>query len=588
MLELISVSRVVSQGKKEAFPVLEQVSFAVPAGHLMVITGAPGSGKTSLLDILAGIQPPTSGAVMFQRRDTSKRPPPVNAIGHVPASDETLNEMLTVRESLMSALMLRVAGQTKEERVGKASHLLVGVGLETVASNRVSTLTLPQRRRLKLALALVSDPALVLCDEFTDGLDVKAERELAALLKFVAGDHPARVVIHATQTLGNLAAYDTAVILHEGRVCFHGPGRAVTHYFSIPAIEELYSRLAKRPAQRWGDSWMRHRDSYYDAFKLGRTGEGLSAASEDDGADSQHISLPKLGDSDTEATETTVDQPVAPRPSAGTQAKHLTLRRWTTLRRSKREVLSNLALLTAAPAVTAALVLPNMHFLTELAQSQPGAAAPEVLWPAAYTCAMALLVQVVFVLAFGVRNGSREVAAERGVFERERTGGLRPAAYLLSKLGILIPLALVQCFVLGLFVEVTTGGLPGYPLPRLVLLALTGVAFSTLCLGISAHCRTAERAHSWAWMLAFANVLLAGAILGFPRVLGGVLQPLATAYYGWSGSVETLKDTAVFEPITLFVRTWFASPPLAMAALGVHFVAGVILTLTGLRKRVGG
>ncbi|MDZ4287671.1 MAG: ATP-binding cassette domain-containing protein, partial [Prosthecobacter sp.] len=524
MLELISVSRVVSQGKKEALSVLDQVSFGVPPGHLMVITGAPGSGKTSLLNILAGIQLPTSGTVMFQGKDGSKRPLHPNAIGHVPASDETLNEMLTVRESLMSALLLRVAGQTKDQRVGKASHLLVGVGLETVASQRVRTLTLAQRRRLKLALALVSDPALVLCDEFTDGLDVKSERELAALLKFVAGDHPARVVIHATQTLGNLAAYDTAVILHEGRVCFHGPGRAVTHYFSIPAIEELYSRLAKRPAQRWGESWMRHRDSYYDAFKLGSVGE--AAADEDDGKDSQHITLPKSEDQESKAAEPAAAVPVAALPSAGSQAKHLALRRWTTMRRNKRELLGNLVLLIAAPAVTAALVLPNMHYLQDLAQSPPGGAAPEVLWPAAYTCAMALLVQVMFVLAMGVRNGSREIASERGVFERERTGGLRTGAYLLSKLGIVIPLALIQCFTLGLFLEVTTGGLPGYTLPRLMLLGLTGVAFSTLCLGISAHSRTAERAHSQAWLLAFANVLLAGAILGFPRVLGGVLQPL--------------------------------------------------------------
>ncbi|MDZ4286645.1 MAG: hypothetical protein U0984_01730, partial [Prosthecobacter sp.] len=61
--------------------------------------------------------------------------------------------------------------------------------------------------------------------------------------------------------------------------------------------------------------------------------------------------------------------------------------------------------------------------------------------------------------------------------------------------------------------------------------------------------------------------------------------PLVTAYYGWSGSVETLKDTAVFQPITIFVRTWFATPTIAMVALAAHFVAGVILTLTGLKKR---
>lgn len=586
MLELISVSRVLPLGKKESLPLLEQVSFGVPAGHLMVITGAPGSGKTTLLNILAGIEKPTGGSVLFLGKDYSNVRPSPNAIGYVPASDDTLNDGLTVRESVMSALLLRVAGQTKDERVGKASHLLVGVGLETVATQRVGSLTLPQRRRLKLALALVSDPALVICDEFTGGLDVRAERELAALLKFIVADHPARVVIHATRTLSNLAAYDTTVILHEGRVCFHGPSRAVTHYFSIPTMDELYPRLAKRPAQRWGDSWTRHRDSYYDAFKLGSAGESLAAAAdEDDGADSQHISLPKKETKEAATTPATVIPPAPALPSLLSQASHLMQRRWTLMKRNGHEVFAQLGLLMASALVSTLLILPNVHFLKELAGDTTSTPAAKVLWPAAFTCSMAIFVQILFVLMMGVRNGAREVARERPAFERERVGGVRNWAYLLSKLGFIVPLALLQCFSLGIFVETVTGGLPGNPLPRLLLLVLTGVAFSTICLGISAHGRTQERSHGVAWTLAFVNVLLAGALLGFPRVLGGIVEPLVTAYYGWSGSVETLRGTRVYEPVSLFVRTWFATPALGMAALGGHFVAGIILTLTGLRKR---
>lgn len=79
------------------------------------------------------------------------------------------------------------------------------------------------------------------------------QQELVALLKFVTEDLPGRIVIHATETLGNLASYDSVLILHEGRVCFHGPPRALTHYFSISTVDELYPRLAQRPAERWGN-----------------------------------------------------------------------------------------------------------------------------------------------------------------------------------------------------------------------------------------------------------------------------------------------------------------------------------------------
>ena len=583
MLELISVSHIFTRPAKEALTALDHVSFSVPAGHLLAVIGATGSGKSTLLHLLAGLQHPGGGTVLFRGKDLGQAALHPNEIGYVPASDEVLSDVLTVRESVMSALLLRVAGQTKDQRVDRASHLLVGVGLENVASHRVGSLNPTQKRRLKLALALVSDPALVICDEFTDGLDAKSQSEMAALLKFVTTDHPARVVIHATQMAANLAAYDTVVILHEGHVCFHGPSRAVTHYFSIQAIEELYPRLAKRPAARWGESWMRHRDSYYAAFKLGSSGESLKAPDEeDDGVDSQGVSLPADEKSPAPEMQTEPQAPQAPAlPSLQAQAQHLIQRRWTLFRRTQREWTSQLILLVLAPIVAALLILPNDHYLSELTS---GNTAPAVLWPAAYTCAMGWLLQILLALIFGVRTGAREIAGERALYRRELVGGLRPMAYLLGKLGFILPIVILQTFLLGLTVEILTGGLPGYAFPRMLLLTLTGIAFSSLCLAISAHCRTAERAHSQAWTLAFVNLFLCGALLGFPRVLGSVIHPLVTAHYGWSGGIETMQGTPIFEPLTLFVRTWFATPTLALLALFIHFAVGVLLTLRGLHK----
>jgi ABC transport system ATP-binding/permease protein len=579
MLELIGVSRRVPH-KRDALTVLHEVSFGVPAGHLMTVIGATGSGKTSLISLLAGLEKPAQGVILFHGEDCDNRSLHPNQIGYVPAADDVLDEALTVRESLMSALFLRVAGLDKDARIAKASHLLVAVGLETLASERVASLGLPQRRRLKLALALVSDPALVLCDEFTDGMDARSERELAALLKFVAGDHPARVVIHATQTVGNLAAYDTVVILHEGHVCFHGPSRAVTHYFSIAAMDELYPRLAKRPAERWGDSWSRHRDSYYDAFQLGGLGEPAATSQEIEPSTAAPPSK-KTGYVDIRPVPEGRKPPPA-LPSALAQAGHLIHRRWTLLRRTRAQWLRHLSVLVLAPLAAVLLVLPNRGFLARLAGQTPP---PEVLWPAAYTCMMALWVQVLLALMMGVRAGAREIGIERPLYERERAGGLRPGAYLLSKLGFVLPLVLLQAFALGVLPDLLTGGLPGDAAPRVPLLALTGAAFACLCLGISACSANAERAHSRCWMLFFYNLMLAGALLGFPRALGNVIHPFITAYYGWSGSIETLEDTVVFVPITQLVRTWFATPGQAFFALSAHAGVGILAAWFGLRQR---
>ncbi len=578
MLEVLNLSHLPAKPKASSEPVLNAISLAVPTGHLLGIIGAHGSGKSTLLRLIAGLESPTAGEIRFQEHDTALRPIHPNSLGLAEAHDDGVIEVLTVRESLMSALILRVAGQNNEARVGKVSHLLVGMGLETVASHRVSTLTLPQRRRLKLALALLSDAPLVLCDEFTDGLDLKSEQELAALLKFVVADLPGRIVIHASQSLANLTTYDSVLILHEGRVCFHGPPRAVAHYFSITNVEELYPRLAKRPAERWGESWSRHRDQYYEAFKLGDLGQPFEERAESDSNDeSRDRHEPR------ESSKPVVNYPTPPPlPSILSQTGHLIRRRWTLWRRSQREWLEHLALLLVCPLTAMLLVAPNTGYLSELQTQNHG---PEVLWPAAYTCAMIVFVQLLLLMIVSLRVAAPEIARDRLVFERERDAGLRGMAYLAAKLGFLIPLMIAHGLALALLVDVMGGHLPGAGLARIVLLVLTGVAFSSLCLGISAMSRSADRAQSHAWKLWAANVILAGALLGFPRPLGMLLQPFVTAYYGWSGSVDTLAGSLVFEPMTKFVRTWFAVPVSAMVWLLVHCAVGILMAGWGLKKR---
>jgi len=580
MLDVLNLSHSRAKTKAATNLVLDAVSLAVPPGHLLGIVGAPGSGKSTLIRLLAGLEMPMMGEIRFQGHDTAVTPVHPNHLAFVPATDTDLIEVLTVREMLMSAHLLRVAGQTNDQRMGKVSHLLVGMGLETVATQRVGTLMSPQKRRLKMALALVSDAPLVLCDEFTDGLDVKSEQELTALLKWVVADLPGRIVIHASQTLGNLTACDSVLILHEGHVCFHGPAKAVAHYFSIANVEELYPRLAKRPAERWGESWSRHRDQYYEAFKLGDLGQPAEerptsgGEQDDDGAKEPEIQKP---------TKPEIEYPApCALPSIMAQTVHLMRRRWTMWRRMQREWLEHLALLLVFPLIAMLLVAPNTGYLSELSSEN---LSPEVLWPAAFTCSMILFVQVLMIMIVSLRVAAREIASERVLFERERRGGLRGTAYLLAKLGFLIPIMIAHGMALLLLVDIMGGHLPGNMLLRLVLLVLTGVAFSSLCLGISAMSCTSDRAQSHAWKLWAANVLLAGAILGFPRPFGVIVQPFVTAYYGWSGSVDTLAGLSVFEPMTKLVRTWFAVPSGAAIALLLQSIVGIVLASFGLKKK---
>lgn len=608
MLELVHISYSGPTAGTAAQNGLESITCLCPDQQVTAVVGASGGGKSLLIQILSGELRADHGVVLLNGKDWSKHPPQANEIGLVSTDDDSLHGLLSVLETITSALLLRVAGLSHDAMVTQAAHLIALTGLETVASVHVEKLSRVQRRRLQLAVALVSNPILVLCDDFTAELDAKAEREMVALLKVVAVERPGRIVLNASRSLAHLPAYDSAIVLHEGQVCFHGPARAIAHYFTIKNLEDLYPRLVMRPAKRWGESWARHRDSYYDAFKIGVEGPRHGVA--DDGkehsevTDPERIRLPVGGDEigedvevneameavtnssiDDEPAEEMAPRSVAGRPSLISQTAHLTSRRWTLLKRNRSEWIKHLALLVGLPVVAVLLIWPNRSGLSEVMASSARTADNEILWPAAFTCLMAPFLMTLMVGLMAVRNGSREVTRHRNILSREQIAGLRPLAWLVATWLFLAPLAIAQGAWMGLFVEMVIGGFPGPAWVRLALLPLTGLAFTSVCLAISANSRSSDRAYSLALLLLISQAILAGAMLGLPRVLGGVLQPFVTIYYGWSGIVDAMSGSRLFELMTQLVRTWFAHPMLAIGALAGHFVIGVILTYWGLKRK---
>lgn len=595
MLDAYNLTRSLDTKAGDPRSILDNITFSAPAAQVTLIVGAPGSGKRSLLEALSCVHPANQGLITLHERDLSRKPLHPNELGVVTTKDRaSLPSALSTRETLSSALMLRVGGLTPNEITSRSARLLALCGLETVASELVSNLSLVQFRRLLLAVQLVSDPLLLLCEDFTHDIDAKSERELVALLKLVATDIPGRIVINLTVALSQLPAYDTVIVLHQGHVCFHGPARAIPHYFTIKSIEDLYPRLAMRPAARWGESWTRHRDSYYDAFKIGATPEDLAAALDDDASDHtepERIRLPSKSAAETtskadQPANPATDKPVAPLPSPTllTQTALLVKRRWTLFRRSKGEWRLQVLLFSLLPVLAVLLIWPNKGYLTSALTAKSSPLPPDVLWPAAFTCLMATFVQILIVIYFAVRSSSREIARERELIDRERLGGVGSGALLLSKITFLFPIVTAQALWLGLFVEILTGGLPGPLWLRLTLPVLTGLGFTSLCLAISAHAKSTERAHSRCLTLAFAQVLLAGALLGMPRVLGSVLQPFVTAYFGWSGILAGMAPHPIHEAVGTLLRTSFASPSFALAALAFHILIGLVITRLGLRK----
>jgi ABC transport system ATP-binding/permease protein len=571
MLTVTSLSHESAAGDSQ--PRLDQVSFSLPAQHCLAVLGAAGSGKTLLVHILTQALTAQSGTLSWNGRDFSKHSLPANAIGYVDSQPEALHPLLNVKETAVSAQMLRVGGITKRDAILKADALLKLCGLDAAVALRVEALSLAQKRRLALVVALAGDPQVIVAQGFTEGLDARSSRELAVLLKTVTHASPTRVLVHAVQSLADLTSYDTVLVLHEGRAAFHGPGRAITHYFNVTTVEELYHRLAMRPAQRWHDSWARHRDSYYAAFKLS-TANGseaeLSSADDDETRSTPRLSLGAAAEPAPEVEQMRAPDPVAA-PSVGSQLAVLLQRSAMLWRRARWQSNPRLVAWVGLP------LIPALACWAHKTDSGDLLAGNAIL--------MVLVLQSFITLAFGVTNAAREAAGEREVWIRERQAGLSPLAYFLSKLCWLLPLALAQGVWLVLAQEVLGGGMPGNGIIRMGLMSLSTLAFTAICFAISTWSAFADQAASRAWMLTFANVVIGGALLGLPRALGTLTQPFLTSFYAWSGSVDAMGALPVFEKIKQLNSSWFATPGTAASMLALHLAVGLWAALFGVRRK---
>jgi ABC transport system ATP-binding/permease protein len=578
MLEVLNLSHQ-WQRKGSDVNALDGVHFSLPGGHLAGVLGAVGSGKSTLLLLLCGVENVQSGGLHWEGGEFTKYGLPAGSVAWLSADEETVWPHLNVKEHVVSAILLRVDGASRRDAVIKADKLLVLCGLDGMGGQRAGALTVAQKKRLLMAMALASDPVLVICDAFTSGVDPRVERELGALLQQVAAAHPRRVVLNGTSSLAELDTYDSVIVLHEGRVCFHGPGRALTHYFSIPHTEDLYHRLAKRPAERWQDSWDRHCDSYYDAFKLlGGQGGGEAGlrAAEDEGGKRLTLSARK---SDDGKHDPVPDEAPRQRPSFATQLQVLLMRRWMLFRRRKSDLWVQAAMVVCLPLLIIMLVGARSAELTNwplrLAESPVSG----------FIISMTFFLEVVLLMAAAAWTVSREAVEGRTAWPSEHVGGLRSSAWITAKLLFISVLLLAQALSMAMLTELVVGAMPGHGGWRALLLAATSLGFGWLCMGLGAWARTLDQARFYGAALLILNLLASGALLAWPRGLALMLQSFLTAYYGWSGSLQTLSGSPWMNGVTALNNTALAGPGVAMTFLLTHALLGAGLLVAAVRRR---
>lgn len=205
--------------------VLRDVELTVPEGACTVLLGRNGVGKTTLLRSLMGLLPIRSGSIQFSGRDVSRTSPQARAragMGYVPQGREVFPD-LTVSENL------RVGALTGERRADSAKklftysdvHQLFPV-LKTMGSRVAGNLSGGQQQQLAIARALLTNPALLILDEPTEGIQPSIVQEIEAVIQSLKGQLSILLVEQFFDFAAAVA--DQYVVLVRGQVVARGNG----------------------------------------------------------------------------------------------------------------------------------------------------------------------------------------------------------------------------------------------------------------------------------------------------------------------------------------------------------------------------
>lgn len=578
MLELKDVCFTIRKDGEDA-NLVDQVSIRIPKGHFMAIVGPSGCGKTTLLKTIAGLNPESAGALIWDGRDLSKEGDfSPSEIGYVPQFSIAYDP-LTVDESVEAATRLRVRSKNNAELDGRIDRVLEETGLTPIADRPVKVLSGGQKRRLGLAMELVSDPKLLLCDEVTSGLDPRSEREIVRLLHDLSRKD-GRIVLSVTHSLAHLELYDSILVLHEGRVAYHGPPEQLTHYFSVKDTEEVYPRLATQTSERWKSSWEKHSVAY----------NGMLEANREKLVKSGVLILPGAPAEKSEEGEK-VETSDPKLPGFFSQFATLLSRRWRIFFRDRGQVLLQLAILICFPLLVTLFSDKAKDPIRKFSDTRQSDIAAEIQErqmvrqdqvKVGSAISGIIMFQVVLLSLMGSNNSAREIAGERLIYEKEKFGGVRPFAYLSSKIAFLSCLVIAQSLWMAFFVN-WFGPFRGDFVQHATFLLLVNGAMTAVCLAISALMRTSEQASLLSIYLVGFQLPLSGAVLALPENIESFTRPFISAYWGWSGSVEGLQ-TQVHDAVKSVIDTSLSASQACTYTLCAHIGVGLLAAWLGARR----
>ena len=213
------------------FIALNDVSFEVKDGEFLSILGPSGCGKTTLLRIIVGLLPPSSGSVMLDDTDITYAPASARNMGIV-FQNYALFENMTVKENICYAAILNAKRKIKEakkqgkeynrdyrERISaKADELMENLGISEHAGKRPGELSGGQQQRVAIARTLILHPQIMLFDEPMSALDVATRLQLRKIIKDIQKKYGTTMIYITHDQEEAFAMSDRILVMENARI----------------------------------------------------------------------------------------------------------------------------------------------------------------------------------------------------------------------------------------------------------------------------------------------------------------------------------------------------------------------------------
>jgi sulfate transport system ATP-binding protein len=234
------------------FVALEDVSLSVPDGSLTALLGPSGGGKSTLLRVIAGLEVPDSGDVLFSGESVSALPPQKRGVGFVFQHYAAFKHM-NVRDNI--AFGLKIRKRPKDEIADRVDELLALVHLEGFAHRYPAQLSGGQRQRMALARALAVQPRVLLLDEPFGALDATVRKELRDWLRRLHDEVNVTTIFVTHDQEEALEVAEQVAVINDGKIEQTG------------TPDDLYERPANAfvmgfvgPVSQLGNTWVRPHD----------------------------------------------------------------------------------------------------------------------------------------------------------------------------------------------------------------------------------------------------------------------------------------------------------------------------------------